>query len=147
MRGRGHGVLVETDLIAAFLVAPADPPPLLRRLLEVVPCYSTFIQAAEIYAAAPAPEERRTVERALFGLKILGASARYAKTIADVLTSLGTLPDHRTAIVAAMALESRLPIVTAVAAGRYGGIPGVRVVPADLLDRTRTPEELLELIG
>ncbi len=127
---RGDGVLVETDLIASFLTAPAGERPLLRRLLETTTCYTTFVQAAEIYAVATSDQERATVERALFGLKILGASARYAKTMASALTSLGTAPDLRTAIVAAMAVESGLPIVTATRGADYGRLPGLRVIPA-----------------
>lgn len=106
------GVLVESDLIVEFLTAPAGTTPLLRRLLETTTCYTTFLNAAEIYGSARGEEERRMVERALFGLKILGASSRYAKTIGEALSSDVTVVDHRTAIVAGMAIESGLPIVT-----------------------------------
>jgi hypothetical protein len=127
------GVLVETDLIAAFLTAPAGSTPLLRRLLEVVPCYSTFIQAAEIYSVTTDDEERHMAERALFGLKILGASGRYAKTIGDILSSPQRTGGHRTAIVAAMAIESDIPVVTEAYYKTFSEIPRLRVITASTL--------------
>ena len=134
------GVLVESDVIAEFLTAPEGEVPLLRSLLQAAPCFSSFIQAGEIYSAARDDEERRTVERALYGLKILGASARYAKTIGRALTSLASATDIRTAIVAAVAVESRLPIVTQRYAGRLAQIDGVRVVSALELKRLGSPD-------
>jgi hypothetical protein len=127
------GILVETDLIIEFLTAPIGTVPLLRKLLEVLPCYSTFIQAAEIYSVAQGDEERRMVERALFGVKILGASGRYAKTIGDILSSPPLTRGHRPAIVAAMAIESDIPVVTEAYYKTFSEIPRLRVIAASSL--------------
>lgn len=139
------GILVETDILVEYLTSPAAASSLFRRLLCSVVCYSTFVQAAEIYSAAVTPEERRTVDRALFGLKVLGANSRYAKTIGDLLSSLGSQsiesgsfePGNRLRIatVAAMAIESDLPVVTEVWAATYRSIPRVRVLTPQELDR------------
>jgi len=141
------GILVETDLIVDYLTAGPGGATLLRRLLEVVPCYGTFIQAGEIYSAATGDEERRMAERALFGLKILGASGRYAKTIGEVLSSLASMGSYRTAIVAAMALESRLPVVTDAYRPALAGIPGVKLIAASELRRAPDHERLGALLA
>ena len=140
------GILVETDLIVEFLTAGPGETPLLRRLLEATRCYTTFIQAAEIYAAARGEEELRMVERTLFGLKILGGSSRYSKTIGEVLTSLGSMRDHRTAIVAAMALEARIPLVTGTNVDKYSPIPGLRVLSAATLRASSDANSLRAMI-
>lgn len=140
------GVLVETDLIAEFLTAGSDGPSLLRRLLEVITCYTTFLNAAEIYSAARDDEERRTVERALFGLKILGASARYAKTIGAALSSDVTGIDHRKAIVAGMAIESDLAIVTDFHYRALTHLPSLKVIPAAALRATHERSSLEEAL-
>lgn len=140
------GILVETDLITAFLTAPAGSTPLLRRLLEILPCYSTFIQAAEIYSVTTGEEERHTVERALFGLKILGASGRYAKTIGDILSSPPRTGGHRTAIVAAMAIESDIPVVTEAYYNTFSEIPRLRVITASTLDSAADGAALLAAV-
>lgn len=130
-----NGILVETDLIVEYLVSPPGEQPLLRRLLQSVTCYTTFLHAAEIYGAAGDDRERRTVEHALFGLKILGASSRYAKTIGGLLTSQGAVRGHRTAIVAAMALESKLPLITDAYLKDFSDIPGLHLIAATAIRR------------
>jgi|GEM_PF-2045273 len=130
------GVLLETDVIVEYLTAAPDEVPLMRRLLGTISCCTTFLQAAEIYSAARDDGERRTVEQALFGLKILGASSRYAKTIALLLSSEGRMGGHRTAIVAAMAIESGLPVITDDHLQEFGGISGLRLIEASTLRRT-----------
>ncbi len=138
------GILVETDLLVEFLLAPSGSTPLLRRLLQTTVCFSTFIQASEIYGTAVSDDERRIVERPLFGLKILGASSRYATTIGRLLSSANGSIVHRTAIVAAMAIESNLPIVTETFAQTYNGITGVHIIEAGGLRETRSDDLLLD---
>jgi predicted nucleic acid-binding protein len=140
------GVLVESDLIVEFLTCPAGRVPLLRRLLETTTCYTTFLNAAEIYAAARGDEERRMVERALFGLKILGASSRYAKTIGEVLSSEGSVIDHRTAIVAGMAIESGLPVVTGMYHSAFSQLSRVRTIAASALEAIDGRDRLAEAL-
>lgn len=142
-----NGVLIETDIIIDYLTASPGEIPLLRRLLEAVTCYTTFLNAAEIYSAARGDEERRTVEQALFGLKILGASGRYAKTIGGVLSSEGTAIGHRTAIVAAMARESNLPIVTETYFAELSSLSKLHVLAASELRRTPDRESLSALVA
>lgn len=163
------GILVETDILVEYLTAPAKEASHFRRLLGAVVCYSTFVQTAEIYSATIDAEERRTVDRALFGLKVLGANSRYAKTIGDLLSSLsqtsvdplapeattargnvlanGTFADHkfRIATVAAMAIESNLPLVTGAWEAAYRAIPGVRIVTPRDLDGAIDSDAIKEL--
>lgn len=140
------GVLVETDLLVEFLLAPQGSVPLLRRLLQTTSCFSTFIQASEIYAASANDEERRILERPLFGLKILGASSRYATTIGGALSSANGLISHRNAIVAAMAIESNLPVVTDTFARGLGRVKSVRVISAAELRNTPDNRALIDLL-
>lgn len=140
------GVLVETDVITEFLTAQPGTVPLLRRLLEVLPCYTTFLQAAEIYSVTRSEQERHIVERALFGIKILGASSRYAKTIGDILSSPHRTGGHRPAIVAAMAIESDIPVVTDAYYTIFSEIPRVRVISASILCSSADSAALLEAV-
>jgi len=141
------GVLIETDVIVEYLLAPTGQTPLLRTLLQATTCYCTFLQAAEIYSAASNDEERRMVERPLFGLKVLGASSRYATTIGALLTSRLGSTALRTAIVAALASESKLPIVTDAFAPALAAVEGLRVIRASELrhaDSVRAIVSILE---
>ncbi|MBC8146183.1 MAG: PIN domain-containing protein [bacterium] len=141
------GILVETDVIVEFLTAPPATETLLRRLLSATTCFTTFIQASEVYSACESAADRSAVDRALFGLKILGASSRYSKTIGAVLTSLDSMRGHRTAIVAAMALESSLPVVTDTHYDVFSAVPGLRLYPAAELRRVSNRDELMKMLS
>jgi len=141
------GILVETDLIVEFLTAPSGRESLLRRLMAAVSCFSTFVQASEIYSACDGESDRIIVDRALFGLKILGASSRYSKTIGLLLSSSGSLRGHRSAIVAAMALESRLALVTDTHFDEHSSVNGLRVISAAALRRTKNSDELMKALA
>lgn len=138
-------VLVETDVLAGYLIAPATAPSVLRLLLQSATCFTTFINAAELYSLPTNDEEQRMIERALFGLKILGASGRYAKTIGALLSSLetpGNIVDHRTAIIAGMCREGRLPVVTDSRYDVYSRIPGMIVLRGDDVRQFASPMAL-----
>lgn len=141
------GILVETDVIVDFLTAETGSRPLLRELLATTTCFTTFVQASEIYSACGDVTDRATVDRALFGLKILGASSRYSKTIGSVLSSLGTMRGHRTAIVAAMALESRLPVVTDTHFDELSAVSGLQLFTGDMLRRVKSRDELMKVLS
>ncbi|MBS1912108.1 MAG: hypothetical protein JST22_08990 [Bacteroidetes bacterium] len=138
-------ILVETDVLACYLTAPVAEPSVLRRLLESATCFTTFINAAELYALPRDDAERRTIERALFGIKILGASGRYAKTIGRILSSLvspDAITPYRTAIIAAMCHEGRLPVVTDSHYDVYSRIPGMIVLQEHDVRQFSTPTAL-----
>jgi hypothetical protein len=140
------GILVETDLIVEFLTAGGGRQSLLRRLLSTVSCFSTFVQASEVYSVCGGDSDRAAVDRALFGLKILGASSRYSKTIGLLLSSSGSMRGHRTAIVAAMALESRLALVTDTHFDAHSSVKGLRLYSASALRRTKNSDELTKAL-
>jgi hypothetical protein len=142
-----NGILVEIDLLTEYLLAAPGQPTLFRALLESITCYTTFVQAADLYSAVRGDEERRLVDRALFGVKILGASSRYAKTIGDILSSSPNMVGYRSAIVGAIALESRLPVVTDTYYHELSSIGGLRVLKAASLKEQSDPDALLALTG
>lgn len=133
-----QGILVETDILVDFLTTQGDAPSLLRLLLSEVPCYTTYIQAAELYACAHNEEEIQDIEPALLGVRVLGASARYAATMGAILRcAMDKQPSHkplwREIATSAVAIESRLPIVTKNFLRNYEQIPNVSIIEADVV--------------
>lgn len=136
-------LLVETDLIAEYLTAPVGTVPALRDLLRSARCFSTFIQAAELFSLAKTEEEQRIVERGLYGLKIIGASSRYSRQIGALMQEQPGV-NHRIAIVAAIALSANLTIITRTFFENYltlGSIPALHTGKQLSLI---TPENLLQ---
>lgn len=106
-------IFVETDLLAEFLLC-GDPPSKLRRMLTERPCFTGFVQAAELLACASNKKQQAIIDRVLCGVKILGMHARYAEAVASILREESE-PERlsfRDATVLAMVREARLPIAT-----------------------------------
>ena len=139
------GVLVETDILVDFLTAPQGEPSLLRLLLAELPCYTTFVQAAELYSCAGTDGEKRMVEPALFGLRVLGASARYAATMGAILRATGGAepPGMREICTASVAIEANLPVVTKKFLLNYRLVPNLSIIEADIVRQLIRRKELL----
>lgn len=135
------GLLIDTDILAEYLLAPPGSTPLLRRLLAVAPCLTSVLQAAELLACAATSGERKAVEGLLAGLKVMGLNGRYATTMAQLSSSTGgALPVEGVAL-AALAIESRLSVVTDRMLERLCNISGVRVLCGSALQQ-ESEEEL-----
>lgn len=132
-----QGLLVETDILADFLTAPPGEASLLRLLLAELPCYTTYVQAAELYACAAGEDDLRLIEPALFGVRVLGASARYAQTTGQLLREAagqgGPAPAWREVLTAAIAVEARLPVVTKKFLQNYRQIPRTPIIEAGVV--------------
>ncbi len=130
-----QGVLIETDILIDFLTAPAGDPSLLRMVLAELPCYTTFIQAAELYSTASSDEEKHMIEPALFGLRVLGASARYATTMGRLIreTAHPEPMPMRHICTAAIAIEANLPVITKKFIENYRRVHHLPIIEADIV--------------
>lgn len=125
------GILVETDILAAYLLEGSDSESVLRRYLRRAPCFTSFVQAAELFACVDSAEERILVEKALYSLRILGAHARYAESIASLYQQgFDTVPGFsmRDAIVLGIAVESNLPVLTKKHVRKYRNFSSVTTI-------------------
>ncbi|MFM2133536.1 MAG: hypothetical protein RL156_817 [Bacteroidota bacterium] len=107
------GMLVETDVLAAFLCR-REPSPILRRALATGMCYTTFVQLSEMLACIPEHEHGDALA-ALSLLRPLGAHPRYSADMAQLLlraTEIAPADAFRFAVTAAIARQSRLPVLT-----------------------------------
>lgn len=129
MRPLEEGALIETDVLCDYLVS--DKPSLLRMLLRNVPCYTTVINAAELFSVVHNEHERLCVHNLLGGLRVMGLNARYAITIGNLTREAreaGCKISERDAIIAGTCVASRLPIVTIRWKEKYRALNSVRVV-------------------
>ncbi len=115
---QARGVLIETDVLADFLLFAKNPATnersALRYCLSRWPCFTTFVQASGLLACAQNAGQKAIVDHALCSVKILGAHARYADAIASNLhLNIGSEAlNFRDSIVLAIAHESRLAIAS-----------------------------------
>jgi predicted nucleic acid-binding protein len=110
-------------------------------------CFTTVINAAELYAGAWGDEEIKKVDAALWGMKVLGLSSRYAKHIGQLFVKLQTqgksITEHD-CLIAGIALESKLPILTG-NTKRFENIPNSAcgIIPTKMVEQYNEAETIL----
>jgi predicted nucleic acid-binding protein len=117
-------VVVDTSVIAEHLTTDRKRS-YLRDLAARMFCYTTVFNAIELFAAAKSPMERQAVQDAMDALKVLGINPKSAKNIGAVVSSTRT--KDMTALIAAVCLESKLPLAT-LQPKRYKGFTTLQVI-------------------
>jgi len=115
--------LIETDVLSEYLMAGKDSDTILRKALLRGVCYTTMVNALELFRAASTKEERDAVMQMLMVVRVLGFNARYAQSFADGAREIekkkGMTLSDREAMMIGMAKASKLVIVTKVFFERY----------------------------
>jgi hypothetical protein len=130
-------LLIETDVLAEFLIAPTtsstdSATSLVRSALQRYVCYTTMLNALELFRAATTAVQREAVLSMLYLVRVLGFNARYADSFATLMhtaeqTAKLKISD-REAMIIGMAEASKLAILTKVHAARYAKIGIVPVL-------------------
>jgi predicted nucleic acid-binding protein len=72
-------------------------------------CFTSVIQASEMYFNKLIPEDKKAVDSVIYALKILGIHSRYSLSISDFFNKVASTRD---AIVCSVAKNNKLPILT-----------------------------------
>jgi predicted nucleic acid-binding protein len=136
-------IIVHTDVIAAHLQSSRSPS-VLRQAMSQFLCYTTVFQAIELFSMAPSAREVGLVEDALGAMKILGLSARGAKTYARLIAQ-GYPRTRWDMLIAGLCLESRLPLLTSRRAD-FRGVDGLVIVTPRLVAAGLGAEGILKAV-
>lgn len=117
-------IVVDTSVIVEHLTTVRERS-YLRELSARMFCYTTVFNAIELFAAAGSPKEKQAVQDAMDALKVLGINPKSAKNIGTVISSTRTT--DMTALIAAVCLESKLPLAT-LQPKRYKGFTSLQVI-------------------
>jgi predicted nucleic acid-binding protein len=108
--------LIETDVLKEYLISATDEPSTLRKALVRGVCYTTMLNALELFRAAESKEEHDTVMQLLMVVRVLGFNSRYAETFAgighEIKSQTGIILSERELLIVAMAKTSKLTIVS-----------------------------------
>ncbi|MFA6468021.1 MAG: type II toxin-antitoxin system VapC family toxin [Bacteroidota bacterium] len=119
-------IVVDSSVIAEHLTTKKSTS-ILRRISQEYFCYTTVFNAIELFAAAGSQKETQAVQDAMDALKVLGINPKSAKNIASVVSS--NTMDYTT-LIAAICIESKLPIVT-LNPKRFSRIKHITIVSAN----------------
>ena len=72
-------------------------------------CFTSVIQASEMYFNKLIPEDKKAVDSVIYALKILGIHSRYSLNISDFFNKVATARD---ALFCSVAKNNKLPIFT-----------------------------------
>ncbi len=136
-------LLIETDVLADYLLAPGGEATLLRTALRQVRCYTTMLNALELFRAASNAIEREAVLAVLTLVRVLGFPARSAEVaaiainqsadrhLADLNKSSASIHvNSRESIILGLAHASKLGVLTRVYKTRYQQIGIVPIYDA-----------------
>jgi hypothetical protein len=101
--------LVETDLLLEYLTHNSSGITSLEKAMTKGICFTTVINASELFFAASTDLERKSVQDLLASLKILGLNSRYSLKISKFFNKVATTRD---AIMCVVAEINKLPILT-----------------------------------
>ena len=102
-------VFLETDIIAEYLTEKKKGSPVLLDLMQNSICFTSVINAAELFYAAKNDLQKDAVRKVLTGLKVLGMHSRYSLLINNYSTLVNTVRD---ALICVLAEYNKLPVVT-----------------------------------
>ena len=126
--------LIETDILNDYLTHRSSDgePSLLRQALAQATCYTTMINAMELFASATDQKSRDATMNLLMVVRVLGFSARYAEPFAalgkQIEQEKKLVLSQRELMILAMAETSKLTIVTRKYFDRYHAASIVSVV-------------------
>ena len=72
-------------------------------------CFTSVINASELYFYSSTQQEKESVDTVLYALKVLGIHQRYSLNISKFFNKVATTRD---AIICSVALNNKLPILT-----------------------------------
>ncbi|MBI1938902.1 MAG: PIN domain-containing protein [Ignavibacteriales bacterium] len=102
--------LIDTDIIIEHLAhTDAQTESVLEKLMTHGVCFTTVVNASELYFAASSEEEKRVIDAVMKALKVLGINSRYSLNISEFFNKVATTRD---ALICTVAKINKLPLVT-----------------------------------
>ena len=102
-------VFLESDILADYLMDKNSGDSILLKIMQNSICFTSVINASELFFAAKSEIEKDSVQKVLTGLKVLGMHSRYSLLINKYSSLVNTVRD---ALICVLADYNKLPIVT-----------------------------------
>jgi predicted nucleic acid-binding protein len=123
--------LIETDVLREYLISSKSGESFLRKALATGVCYTTMLNALELFRAADTKEATDAVMQLLMVVRVLGFNSRYAQTFAkmadEIEAKTGKNLTDREVMIVGMATTSKLTILTKDFFERYKGFQAISI--------------------
>jgi len=134
-------IIVHSNIILNYVLHRLQQPSLFRILMTKFFCYTTVLDAIELFSLAHTAKERRCIEDALGAIKILGLNARLAKKHGAWFAQAQSVSVFNR-LIAGICIESKIPLITDQPQA-FGCIKKLRVIHSSVVDDTMTATKIL----
>ncbi len=100
---------IDTDILVGHLNHNGNSKSSLEKAMLIGICFTSVINASELYIAARNIDEKEEVDKLLRTLNVLGLHARYSLNIYDISEHIDNLRD---AMICALVKNNKLPVLT-----------------------------------
>jgi len=122
--------LIETDILIDFLSSKKKKDnTYLLNIMQKGVCFTSVLNASELYFAAKSDFEREKVNHLLYALKVLGIHSRYSLHVAPVAHHFN---NYRDALFYILAQQNNLIIVTKLNK-KYKGLDCNCIHPSEII--------------
>lgn len=135
-------VFLDTDVYLKHLYGDKDS--VLLRCLSLFDCYTSVINASEVFAQCSSKQQEENAKQAFFGSGVLGIPYKYSHTIGKLLKQE---LNYRDAYMMAMIIETKLPIVSFIYKERqeeYTKKFGIKFIQPQLIQKYNTPQSIFK---
>lgn len=129
-------VFLDTDVYLKHLYGAKDS--VLLKCLSLFDCYTSVINASEVFSRCETKEQEEFAKQAFFGSGVLGIPYKYSVTIGKLLKSK---TDFRDACMLAMAIETKLPVISFTdMKAEYSEKFGIRFIQPQFVLKYKSPQ-------
>jgi len=129
-------VFLDTDVYLKHLYGEKDS--VLLKCLELFDCYTSVINASEVFSECKSAKQEEYAKQAFFGSGVLGIPYKYSVTIGKILKHK---IDFRDACMIAMMLETKLPVISFTdKKAEYSAQFGIKFIQPQFVLKYKSPQ-------
>lgn len=131
-------IFLDTDVYLKHLNGDNDS--VLLKCLSLFDCYTSVINASEVFAECKTKEQEEIAKQAFFGSGVLGIPYKYSHTIGKLLKQN---INYRDAMMLTIVIETKLPIVSFTDKERQNELSkkfGIKFVQPQVIQKYNTPQ-------
>lgn len=133
-----YEVFLDTDVYLKHLHGDEDS--VLLKCLSLFDCYTSVINASEVFAECKTKEQEENAKQAFFGSGVLGIPYKYSHTIGKLLKQK---VNYRDALILTIVIETKLPVVSFINIENqeeYKAKFGIKFVQPQIILKYNTPQ-------
>jgi len=129
-------VFLDTDVYMKHLQGDEDS--VLLKCLSLFDCFTSVINASEVFAKCSSKQQEENAKQAFFGSGVLGIPYKYSHTIGKLLKDE---VNYRDACMISILIETKLPIVSFTnMKSEYAEKYGIKIVQPQIIQQYNTPQ-------